>query len=315
MGQADIGFIGVGTIGQPMASRLLDCGFPLILHDIDPLPVEKLVSRGARAVNSPRQLAQEAQVILLSLPSYREVEVVVQGPNGILQGLTPGKILIDMTTSLPGVTRRMAPLIAEKGAYFLDAPVSGGPGRAAKGELSIMVGGDEAAFRHAQHILEALGKHVVYTGASGNGHVCKLVNNLIAGVNMAVFAEGVLLGVKAGVDPAMLIKVISASSGQSRMCDDRAWRILEGSFEPAAGRVDILHKDLVTARMLAEDVRSPTPVASLVSELYQVARSRGRGQWDLASIVTVYEDMVGVKATDFTARSSLPSATGPGREA
>ncbi|MBI4278514.1 MAG: NAD(P)-dependent oxidoreductase [Armatimonadetes bacterium] len=294
----------MGTIGKPMATRLLQSGFRLIVHDVNPVPVADLVRQGAGSASSPRQTAQESQVTILSLPSYREVETVVLGDGGVLQGLTPGKVLIDMTTSLPTVTRRIAPLISGPGAHLLDAPVSGGPGRAAKGELSIMVGGAEEIFQQARPILETMGKHVVYTGGTGCGHICKLVANLIAGVNMAVLAEGLLLGVRAGVDPQVLIQVVSGSSGQSRMCDDRAWRILEGSFEPAAGRVDILYKDLITARTLAEEIRSPIPVGTLVAELYQVARAMGRGEWDLAAIGTVYERMTGILVKD-RARAGL----------
>ena len=207
-----VGFIGVGTMGGPMAANLIRAGHALTVYDVVPAAMEALVGQGARTAGSPREAAAAGETVISMLPASRHVVAAMFGPDGAIEGLRPGATLIDMSTIDPGTTRRVAEAVGAKGARMLDAPVSGSSTGATAGTLTIMVGGDLATLNGQRDLLGAMGTNVIHCGPIGMGETVKLANNLVSGVTMAAVAEAFALGVKAGADPRILFEVLSKSS-------------------------------------------------------------------------------------------------------
>lgn len=290
-----IGFIGVGTMGRPMAVNLLKAGFPLVVHDLAAAPVEALVRLGAGTVASPADVARATDVVITMLPSSPQVEEVYLGRGGLLEGVKPRQVLIDMSTIDPGTTERVAERAAAAGARMLDAPVSGAPPKAADGTLTIMVGGDAETLAEVRDILGVLGTNVIHVGSLGMGEVVKLCNNLIAGVTMVAVAEAFGLGQRAGVDPKVLYDVIRKSSGNCWILETRpplpglaAASPAEREFEPGF-MTDLMHKDLGLALAAGQRARVPLPLCALTRELYGWASARGLGRKDFSAVFKLFE--------------------------
>jgi 3-hydroxyisobutyrate dehydrogenase len=294
-----IGFVGVGTMGKLMAVNLLKRHHQVTAFDLNPTPVEELREFGADAAASSAEAAAAGEMVITMLPSSPHVESAVLGSGGILDGMRSGSVLIDMSTIDPLVSRRVAEQVTERGFRMLDAPVSGGSVGARDATLTIMVGGPKDVFEECRPVLEAMGKNVIHCGDHGMGEVVKVVNNLIAGVSMAVVSEAYNIGVRAGADPQVLYDVISKSSGScwSNNVNNPYPGLVPGapaSNDYAPGfMVDLMRKDLGLAVAAAKGLRAPAILAAVAEQLYAFASNMGHGRSDLSAVVKAIEAMSG----------------------
>jgi 3-hydroxyisobutyrate dehydrogenase len=294
-----VGFIGVGTMGQHMARNLLKRHFQVTAYDLNADAVEALREYGAEPAGSCAEAAAAGEVVVTMLPSSPHVEAAVLGAEGALAGMRPGSVLIDMSTIDPLVSKKVAREVESKGFRMLDAPVSGGTVGARDATLTIMVGGPADLFEACRPLLEAMGKNVIHCGDNGMGEVVKVVNNLIAGVSMAVVAEAYNIGIQAGADPKVMYDVISKSSG-SCWSHDKVLPypgIVESApanrdFEPGF-MVDLMRKDLGLAMAAAKGVRAPALLASVAHELYGGASNLGYGRKDMSAVLKAVEALTG----------------------
>lgn len=294
-----LGFIGLGNMGKPMALNLTKAGYPLTVYDIRPEPVQELVKAGARAAASPRQVAEDSEVVITMVTSSSNVEQVMFGSDGVLAGLRKGNIIIDMSTIDPLVTRKVAAAAADSGIDMLDAPVSGAPPKAAEGTLSIMVGGEKEVFVRCRPILEVMGEKIFHVGGVGMGEVVKLANNLAAAIAGIGVFESFLFGVKLGADPKVLYEVMSASSGNSWVLQTRVPypHVIPGSpanedFAPGF-TTDLMAKDLGLILSAAEATHIPLLAGSLVRQLIEAARAMGLGGKDWSAVAKVIQQLAG----------------------
>jgi len=294
-----IGFIGIGVMGRPMTLNLLKAGHQLCIfarHPENP-GVQEVLQADAKLVPSPRAVAIASEMVITMLPNSPQVEEVVAGPQGILEGARKGLIIIDMSTIAPTISRKMAETAAKKDAHFLDAPVSGGSQGAVNGTLTIMVGGEREIFEQARPMLEAMGKkeNIFYVGASGSGEVVKIVNNILSGAIAATTAEAFVLGVKAGVDVEMMANIVGVSTGASwQLSNQFPLRAFNGSFQPGF-MTDLLHKDLGLALDLAAENQVPMAMTALTRQMYEMARAEGFGREDYTSLLKVLEHLARVE--------------------
>ena len=289
-----LGFIGVGNMGKRMATNLLKANHQLVIYDINPKPLEDLAKMGAIVKSKASEIPPLVDVIFLSLPNHIIVEDVMLGANGVLSSLREGQIVIDTTTSLPSVSRRIALKVETAGASFLDATVSGGIVGATEGTLTLMVGGERSVFEKVRGLLETIGKNIFYIGPQGSGNTMKLINNLISITNTACFIEGLVLGTKAGINPSTLFDVISVSSGNSYALQRKAPRILKGDFR-ATFALDLEYKDLYLVTMLAEELKTPIFLASTARQIFEMARAKGLGEEDNTALVKVFEELLSIQ--------------------
>src|SRR5579859_2486488 len=294
-----VGFIGIGVMGRSMTLNLLKAGHEVTIfaRHPDKPGVQEVIKAGAKLAPSSRAVAMASEIGITMVPNSPQVEEVVSGPQGILEGSRKGLIIIDMSTIAPSVTRKLAQEAAEKGVSFLDAPVSGGSQGALNCSLSIMVGGEQAAFEKARPVLEAMGKkeNIFHVGASGSGEVIKLINNALVGTIAASIAEAFVLGVKAGADVEMMAKIIGVSTGASwQLSNQFPARAFNGSFKPGF-MTDLLHKDLGLALDLAAELQTPVAMTALSRQLYEMARAAGYGRDDYTSLLHVLEQTAGVE--------------------
>ncbi len=292
-----VGFIGLGIMGLPMARNVLRAGHALTIYARRPERVRELVAEGAQLVATPAEVGRAAEVIITMLPNAPEVEEVVLGPGGVLEGAAKGAIIADMSTIAPAASRRLAEACAACGVAFLDAPVSGGSIGAERGTLTIMAGGDEEAFARCQPVFAAMGRaeNIFHVGPSGTGEVVKLANNLLCGVIAAACAEALTLGVKNAVDVPSLAKIIGVSSGASwQLSNVFPARVWDGSFTPGF-MTDLLLKDLGLALDLADEGGVPVRLTELTRQMYEESRAAGHGRDDYSAMITLLEDAAGVQ--------------------
>jgi 3-hydroxyisobutyrate dehydrogenase len=294
-----VGFIGIGVMGRPMTLNLLKAGHQVTIFARHPekAEVQEVLKAGAHQAPSPRAVAMASEVVITMLPNSPQVEEVVSGSQGILEGARKGLIIIDMSTIAPSMSRKLSQEAASRGVHFLDAPVSGGSQGAINGTLTIMVGGEKEAFEQARPVLEAMGKkeNIFYVGPSGLGEVVKIANNILAGAIAAATAEAFVLGVKAGADVETMAKIIGVSTGASwQLSNQFPLRAFNGSFQPGF-MTDLLYKDLGLALDLASENETPTPLTALTRQMYEMARAEGFGREDYTSVLKVLEKMAGVE--------------------
>ncbi|MBP2641294.1 MAG: beta-hydroxyacid dehydrogenase, 3-hydroxyisobutyrate dehydrogenase [Firmicutes bacterium] len=285
-----VGFIGLGAMGRPMASNVLKAGYELTVFDVVKTAVEQMAEQGAKTALTPREVAERCDVVLISLPNAKIVEAVMTGEDGLLVGAHKGQIFIDLSSVTPEHTRRMAKLAEAKGVDYMDAPISGGVAGATSGTLTIMVGGSEHALAQCQDILQVIGKKIFHAGSVGAGDAVKLVNNLLLGINMAAVAEAMTLGVKAGLDPKVLLEIISVSSGRSYALEAKVpGFILKRNFEPGFA-VDLQYKDLEMAVQTGKELGMPLLLTNVAQQVYETAKAKGLGRKDISSIITLSEE-------------------------
>ncbi|MGO8701719.1 MAG: 2-hydroxy-3-oxopropionate reductase [Limisphaerales bacterium] len=301
--KATIGFIGLGIMGKPMARNLLKAGYPLVVHDLNRQAVQEIVTVGAAASASPKEIARQASTLITMLPNSPEVEEVLSGADGVLEGAAPGSTVIDMSSISPMVAREMGDLLGSKGVRFLDAPVSGGEPGAIHGTLSIMVGGAEEVFNECKDLLLAMGKSVVRVGNVGSGNVTKLANQVMVALHIAAMAEALVLGVKAGVDPALIFTAIRGGLAGSNVFDAKASRVMDGNFEPGF-KVDLHLKDLANALEAGRQLGAPLFLTAQVAEILKALKVEGLGQKDHSAILQFYEKLAGVQVRKTTSTTA-----------
>jgi 2-hydroxy-3-oxopropionate reductase len=283
-----VGFVGLGVMGAAMARNLVRAGVPLVVHNRSQRSVEQLRAEGAGVAATPREVAERSTVSITMLPDSPDVSAVVEGADGILAGARPGHLLIDMSTISPIVARRLAERAAESGVQMLDAPVSGGDVGATEATLSIMVGGDEAAYARALPILEIVGKTVVHVGAHGAGQVVKACNQVVVALTIEALSEALVLGSKAGVEPGAILDVLSGGLAGSRVLDLRGPGMVAHRFTPGF-RTELHHKDLGIALDTARATGVSLPVTALVDQMLASLRQNGHGPSDHSALLAYVE--------------------------
>jgi 3-hydroxyisobutyrate dehydrogenase-like beta-hydroxyacid dehydrogenase len=285
-----LGFVGTGTMGAPMAGRLIDAGHQVAVYDVRPDATAALCARGARSAENPAAVARASEVVFTSLPGPTEVEHVAFDPgSGILAGLQQGGAFIDMTTNSPAVARRVAEACRARGVDMLDAPVSGRPPT-----MTVMVGGDEAVFARFRPLLAAMAGNIFYVGRAGAGCTAKLVTQYLGYTNFVAAIEGMLIGAKAGIDLGVLAQIVPVSAGASRTFDNIPRSVLPGTFT-AGGTLDIVAKDLQLARDLAREVGAPAHLGLLAHDVLSRAQAQGWGQEGFPIAARILEAVAGAE--------------------
>ena len=283
-----IGFIGLGIMGTPMARNLLAAGYPLTAHSRSAGPVEMAVEAGASRASSPAEVAGASDVVVTMLPDTPDVEDVLVGTGGVLEGAAQGSLVIDMSSIDPGPTRQLAERFAAEGVAMLDAPVSGGEKGATDATLSIMVGGDADAFERARPVFEVLGTNVVHVGPSGAGQVCKACNQLVVGATIEAVAEALLLAERSGVDAATVREALSGGFAGSKILEVHGQRMLERTFDPGF-RIRLHRKDARIVEAAANETGTPTPSFVAVTQQLQKAIDAGDGDRDHSGLFAELE--------------------------
>lgn len=292
-----IGFIGLGTMGKPMARHLIRAGHLLVVHNRSRAPVDELVAEGARGVFSPAEVAEVSDTVITMLPDSPDVESVVLGQGGVLDGARSGSVLIDMSTISPAVTRQIAAEAAKFGVKTLDAPVSGSEQGAIDATLAIMVGGDADVFQRCRPILARLGKGVTHVGGVGAGHTVKLINQIIALTTLEAVCEGLTVAAKAGIDPTTLLEAIGGGAARSWMLENLASRIAARDFRPGF-MVSLAQKDLRLALGLADELHVSTPGAALTHQLYRSSEANAEGGEGMQALAKALERLAGLEVKD-----------------
>ena len=288
------GFIGVGNMGNPMAGNVVKAGFPMTVFDTNPKAMENLVQAGARRAGSAREVVEQSEIVLTSLPASPDVEASYLEPGGLVERAKPGTILIDLSSVLPSTPRKIEPRARARGVHFLEAPVSGGVTGARAATLAIMVGGDKDALSRAEPVLRAIGPNIFHVGPVGAGNTVKAINNMMACVNSAAMMEGFLLGVKAGLDPMTIYEVVKASSGGSKALERIPRALIPRNFEPGF-KVALMNKDLETFHAIAKELHVPVTFSNLEQHYQQAALAAGLGEQDTSVVFTIIERLAGMK--------------------
>lgn len=286
----DIGFIGLGLMGRPMTKNLLKAGYDLTVHDINREAIEEVVRLGAKEASSPKEIAESVDAIILSLPGDSEVEDVVLGKGGILDGGRLSSVLVDMSTISPLTAKRMAQALQKQGMEMLDAPVSGGQEGAREASLTIMVGGKPEIFERMEPVLQKLGKNVTYIGGHGAGQVAKAANQIIVGLTIEAVAEGLVFAAKSGVDPEKVRKALLGGYAQSRVLELHGQRMTNRNFVPG-GKVRSHKKDIEIVMAVAREIGVYLPGTALLSHFWNALAGQGGLDWDHSSLIKVLEMM------------------------
>lgn len=290
----EIGFIGLGIMGKPMAKNLVNAGYSLVVHDIAEGPVKELAEMGAKTAGSPAEVADQTDIIITMLPNSPHVEEVVLGEKGILEGAKKAQIYIDMSSIAPLVSQKVAKALEEKGVEMLDAPVSGGEPKAIDGTIAIMVGGKQEVFDKVEEILLVMGGSAVLVGEIGSGNVTKLANQIIVGLNIAAMSEAMVLAKKANVDPEKVYQAIRGGLAGSTVLDAKVPKVLEGDFKPGF-RIDLHIKDLSNALETAHSIGVPVPLSSQLMETMQALKVDGKEKDDHGGIIQFYEKLAKIE--------------------
>jgi 2-hydroxy-3-oxopropionate reductase len=294
-----IGFIGLGIMGKPMAKNLLKAGYELVVYDIIAAPVKEVVAAGAKAGTSPKDVAARSDVIITMLPNSPHVKEAMLGKNGVIEGVKPGSIVVDMSSIAPLAAQEVAAELAKKGVEMLDAPVSGGEPKAIDGTLAIMVGGKAEVFEKVKPTLLKMGTSAVLCGEIGSGNVTKLANQIIVALNIAAMSEALVLAAKAGVDPGRVYQAIRGGLAGSTVLDAKAPMVLKGNYKPGF-RIELHIKDLQNALDTAHALGVPVPLTSGIMEIMQALRVDGKQKDDHGGVIQFYEKLAGQ-----TVRSNL----------
>jgi 3-hydroxyisobutyrate dehydrogenase len=301
-----VGFIGVGNMGNPMAYNVLKAGFPMVVFDKNPQAMENLIQAGAQPASSVREVVEQSEITLTSLPASPDVEAVYLQPGGLVESARPGTLLVDLSSVLPSTVRKIEPRAKERGVQFLEAPVSGGVTGARAATLAIMVGGDAEVLARAQPVLRAIGPNIFHVGPVGAGNTVKAINNMMACVNSLAMMEGLALGVKAGLDPMAIYEVVKASSGASKALERIPNGLLPRKFEPGF-KVQLMNKDLETVTTIAKDLHVPLSFANIAQQYQQAALAAGLAEHDTSVVMTIIERLAGVEVQ----RSEHPVSAPP----
>jgi 2-hydroxy-3-oxopropionate reductase len=290
----NIGFIGLGIMGKPMAKNLLKVGYKLVVYDINAEPVKELVKAGAKEGKSSQDVASQSEVIITMLPNSPEVKAAVLGEKGVIDGAKPGTIVVDMSSISPIASKEIFEKLQQNGVAMLDAPVSGGEPKAIEGTLAIMVGGLQETFDSVKDILDAMGASVKLVGEIGSGNITKLANQIIVALNIAAMSEAMVLAVKAGVDPEKVYQAIRGGLAGSTVLDAKMPMVLDGNFKPGF-RIELHIKDLMNVMDTAKELGAPAHLTSQVLEIMQALKAEGKGENDHGGIIQYYEKIAHVE--------------------
>jgi 2-hydroxy-3-oxopropionate reductase len=295
MTKPKIGFIGVGIMGYHMAAHLLEAGYEVAAYDVVPENLAKIVEKGAAAGTSCADVAAKSDLVISMVPDSPDVEAVALGEGGIIEAAREGLIYVDMSTIAPAVAIAVAEVLGEKGVRCLDAPVSGGETGAANAALSIMAGGPEDLFNEVLPVFEVMGKTVTLCGGNGAGQTVKACNQIQVALNFVGMAEAFVLGAKAGVDPAIILKVLSGGYAQTRVMDARGERLIQGDFAPGF-KSKFHYKDLNIIMETAKNLNVPVPCTAVAHQLFNALLASGRGDLDHSAVINIIEDLAKVEA-------------------
>lgn len=284
----NIGFIGLGIMGQPMSRHLLQAGFPLTVYNRTAAKAQALVAMGAKLAESSDAVAADSEIIITMLPDTPDVEAVLFGQNGVYEGLSAGKIVVDMSTISPEATVQFAARLREKQCELLDAPVSGGENGAIAGTLTIMVGGNEQAFQKCWPLFQAMGRNIVHLGSNGNGQRTKLVNQVICALNILAMSEGLHLAERIGLDTEKALQVVSSGAAGSWMLSNLAPRILQNDFQPGF-MIKLQQKDLRLAMELIKTLGEDFPGTALTHLLFMQAVEQGIGEQGTQGLINIFK--------------------------
>jgi 2-hydroxy-3-oxopropionate reductase len=285
-----VGFVGLGIMGRPMARNLALAGYELVLYNRTRSKAEELAAEvGAMVAEIPKEVARSSGVIFTMLPGPPEVEEVVAGEDGLLEGAGEGALITDMSTSSPVLARELARIARERGVGMLDAPVSGGDVGAEEGTLSTMVGGDKVDFERAKPLFEVMGGTVTHVGPSGTGQLVKATNQIVVALVMEAVSEALVLGSRGGVAPEMILEVLSGGLAANKVMEVKREKFLNHDFEPG-GKVEFHRKDLRIALEAGREYGVSLPVTAVVYQMFEALMAKGRGGWDHSSLLTVIED-------------------------
>jgi 2-hydroxy-3-oxopropionate reductase len=289
-----VGFVGLGIMGTSMARNLIEDGHELVIHNRTRAKAEKLAKLGAEVATSPREVAGRSDVIITMLPGPPEVEEVLAGENGLLEGVRDGSLIVDMSTSSPLLAQELSRTANTRGVGMLDAPVSGGDIGAIEGTLSIMVGGEKEDFERARPLFEAMGKTIVHVGAAGAGQIVKACNQIVVALVIEAVSEALVLGSKAGVKPEKVMEVLSGGLAANKVMEVKGEKFLSHDFA-AGGKVEYHRKDLGIALAAGREYGVALPVTALVDQLFGTLVAQGKGGWDHSALITLIEEWSGAR--------------------
>ncbi|WP_439213870.1 2-hydroxy-3-oxopropionate reductase [Duffyella gerundensis] len=291
-----IGFIGLGIMGKPMSKNLIKAGYSLVVRDHNAENEAELVALGATVGKTAKEVAEQSDVIITMLPNSPQVQEVVLGENGVVDGAKPGTVVIDMSSIAPLASREIHAALAEKQIALLDAPVSGGEPKAIEGTLSVMVGGDKTLFDQCYDIMKAMAGSVVHTGEIGAGNVTKLANQVIVALNIAAMAEALTLATKAGVSPDLVYQAIRGGLAGSTVLDAKAPMVMDRNFKPGF-RIDLHIKDLANALDTSHSIGAQLPLTAAVMEMMQALKADGLGTADHSALACYYEKLAKIEVS------------------
>jgi 3-hydroxyisobutyrate dehydrogenase len=307
-----VGFVGLGTMGSRMAANLQKNGYKLVVNDLRRESAEPFTAKDAVWADTPRAVAEQADVFFTSLPEPTDVEVAALGKNGLVEGAKRGAAYFDLSTNSPMMVKKLAAAFAEKGAHMFDAPVSGGPRGAESGKLAIWVGGDERVFNQHKPVLDAIGDQARYIGPIGMATVAKLVHNMSGYAAVCVFAETFSMGVKAGMDPLDLWQAVRQGAGGRRLTFDGLLdQFLPGKYDPPAFALRLAHKDVALANALGRELGMPMRMCNLAFAEMTEALARGWGDRDSRSVMLLQQERAGINIAVDPER--LRAATAPAK--
>lgn len=289
-----IGFIGLGIMGKPMAKNLIKAGKSLVVYDVVKKAMEELKGHGAELGSSPSDVASKSKIIITMLPNSPEVKEVVSGEDGIIEGVSAGTIVIDMSSIAPAVSIELENELAKKSVEMIDAPVSGGEPKAIEGTLAIMAGGKEKIFNKIKDILLIMGSSAELCGDIGAGNVTKLANQVIVALNIAAMSEAYVLATKAGVNPEKVFNAIKGGLAGSTVLNAKSPMVLKGNYKPGF-RMELHIKDLQNALDTAHEYGVPIPLTSQIMEIMQALKVDGKQKDDHGGVIQFYEKLAGVK--------------------
>jgi len=295
---AKLGFIGLGIMGKPMAGQLLDAGHTVHVYNRSTGPVKELASKGAVGCRNSKEVAQKSDVIFIMVPDTPDTEAVLFDKNGVAEGLSPGSIVIDMSSISPIATKQFAKKLDALGVKMLDAPVSGGQVGAEQATLSIMVGGQPEVFEQIKPYFEIMGKNIVHVGGNGDGQTCKVANQIVVALTIEAVGEALLFASKAGADPAKIRSALLGGFAQSRILELHGERMIKRSFDPGF-RIRLQQKDLNLALQAARNLGLSLPSTSIAQELFNaVAAQNGGDDLDHSAIVLALEKLANRKVSE-----------------
>lgn len=288
----DIGFIGLGIMGKPMAKNLIKAGYSLVVYDIVSKSVEELVADGAVAATSNAEVASRCKIIITMLPNSPHVESAVAGPKGILEGLQKDSIIVNMSSIDPTVSIALSKKVEAAGSALLDAPVSGGEPKAIDGTLAIMVGGRQEAFDAVKDLLAKMGSSVMRVGDIGSGNIAKLSNQIMVAANIAGMSEALTLAAKAGVNAEVVFQAVRKGLAGSTVLEAKAPMVLEGDYKPGF-RIELHIKDLANVLAAAKTYEAPVPLSEIIIEMMKTLQAQGHGADDHGGLIQYYEQQAG----------------------